>query len=1165
MLNGAIVVFLVGDTLHWSASDLASAALCEYATLRALDYKLGRVDSLELKWDPLQEHIARLGDRHEARILDRLKRGSRVAVLEHVERPHTVENLSAAEQATREAFASDADVIYQPALFDGEFFGYADFVLRTDQGWQVCDAKLARSAKPAALLQLGAYADQVARLGLPLSSTVSLLLGSGDCAEFPVSDVLPVFIERRERLRELLNSHRTTNSPVEWGDDRLIACGTCAECVAAAERHDDVILVAGLRADQRRRLRLAGMKSIGDLASATAKPDGMARSTFEKLRAQAALQWKQMQAVDSDPIDYELTATAPKMLALLPAPSEGDLFFDFEGDPLYDEGDPSRVGLEYLCGMVDSTGKYQHTWAHSFVDERKIFTEFIDLVTARLALHPDLHVYHYAPYETTALKRLAMRYMTREEELDSLLRSEVFVDLYATVRGSLRVAQPSYSIKKLEPLYMGDQLRESDVADGAGSIVAYQEYRNQRHDDPAAATRSLDSLADYNGYDCLSTLRLRDWLLERATDAGVRDQIAARTAKPRTSEPVDDDPLFAALMARSGSDQPSRRTSEQQAYAMLAASIDYYQREEKQFWWEHFDRLGHPIDDWGEARDVFILESAEVLEDWAVPGGRASNARRTLQLVGDWTPGSRPGSAAHVVYATPAPPKSFGPDGSPYAAAEGQLAASNADDPRSVTLTESRKSPDTYADTPVALVPGRPPGATVLADAIHEVANSAARSTAMPSRAVLDLLARRRPRLVSGNPLPVEGSTLEKVVAALVGMTDSYVAIQGPPGAGKTFTGSRVIKELVEKHHWRIGVVAQSHAAVENMLASIVKAGTAPDLVGKAGTKSSSPSWTLITNRKEVRFLDDHVDSGCVVGGTAWTFANAAKIPRDSLDLLVVDEAGQFALAPTISASVAAKRLLLLGDPQQLPQVSQGTHAESVNESALGWLMDGHHTIPGEFGYFLDKTYRMHPALCARVSTLSYDGRLTSADQASERDLNGVAPGLQVIELDHNGNRTESPEEAAEVVTQVRRYLGLLWTNPDDTTTPRRLDVNDILVVAPYNAQVACIQAALDDANLQGVRVGTVDKFQGQEAPIAIVSMTASSHGDVPRGMGFLLNRNRINVAVSRAQWKAIVIRSGSLTSYMPSNVDGVLELGAFIGLCSLGPPNAPQARHRLR
>lgn len=1162
MLNGAIVVFLVGDTLHWSASDLASAALCEYATLRALDYKLGRVDSLELKRDPLQEHIARLGDRHEARILDRLKRGSRVAVLEHVERPHSVENLSAAEQATREAFASDADVIYQPAFFDGEFFGYADFVLRTDEGWQVCDAKLARSAKPAALLQLGAYADQVARLGLPLSPTVSLLLGSGDSADFPGSDVLPVFMERRERLRELLSTHRRSSGPVEWGDDTLVACGACPECEAAAERCNDVILVAGLRADQRRRLRLAGIKSIGDLASATAKPHGMAGSTFEKLRAQAALQWKQMQAVDSDPIDYELTATAPKMFALLPAPSEGDLFFDFEGDPLYDEGDPSRVGLEYLWGMVDSTGDYQCTWAHSFADERKTFTEFVDLVTARLARHPDMHVYHYAPYETTALKRLAMRYMTREEELDSLLRSEVFVDLYATVRGSLRVAQPSYSIKKLEPLYMGDQLREGDVADGAGSIVAYQEYRDQRHDDPAAAARSLDSLADYNGYDCLSTLRLRDWLLERATDAGARDQIVARTAEAKDPEPVADDPLFVTLMAKSGLDQPSRRTSEQQAYAMLAASIDYYRREAKQFWWEHFDRLGHPIDDWGQARDVFIVESAEVLEDWAVPGGKATNARRTLRLIGDWTPGSRPGSESQVVYAAPGPTQSLSPKGSPYASTDSHSAEPDAHDPRVVTLIESRKQAGTFADLPIALVPDRPPPTGTLATAILEVADSAARSTDLPHHAVLDLLARRKPRLLSGGPLSAEGSTLESVVAALVGIEDSYVAIQGPPGAGKTFTGSRVIKELVEKHHWRIGVVAQSHAAVEHMLASIVKAGAAPDSVGKSGTKSSSPSWTLLKDSKEARFLDDHVESGCVVGGTAWTFANARKIPRDSLDLLVVDEAGQFALAPMISASVAAKRLLLLGDPQQLPQVSQGTHAEPVNESALGWLMDGHHTIPAELGYFLDKTYRMHPTLCAKVSTLSYDGRLTSAAQASERTLEGVSPGIQVIELDHNGNRTESPEEAAEVVAQVQRHLGLLWTNPDDTTTPRRLGVNDILVVAPYNAQVACIQAALDAANLQSVRVGTVDKFQGQEAPIAIVSMTASSHGDVPRGMGFLLNRNRINVAISRAQWKAIVIRSASLTSYMPSSVDGVLELGAFVGLCSDRPlPRSSSAR----
>lgn len=468
-----------------------------------------------------------------------------------------------------------------------------------------------------------------------------------------------------------------------------------------------------------------------------------------------------------------------------------------------------------------------------------------------------------------------------------------------------------------------------------------------------------------------------------------------------------------------------------------------------------------------------------------------------------------------------------------------------------MTLTESRKPDETFAATPTALVPGWPPTTRPLADAIREVATVAAGTTGLPNCAAFDLLARRKPRLVSGCPLPMEGSTLEKVVTTLVGMDDSYIAIQGPPGAGKTFMGSRVIKELLDKYHWRIGVVAQSHATVENMLAAIVNAGADRSAVGKPDTQSSAASWTALKSARVRHFLDEHAGSGCVVGGTAWTFANADRIPRGGLDLLVIDEAGQFALAPTISVSVAAKRLLLLGDPQQLPQVSQGSHAEPVNESALGWLMVGHDTIPAEFGYFLAQSYRMHPTLCAKVSSFAYEGRLTSADPASARRLDGTAPGLDVVELDHSGNRTESPEEAAEVVAQVKRHLGLLWTNPDDPLTARPLDVNDVLVAAPYNAQVACVRASLDAAGLHGVRVGTVDKFQGQEAPIAIVSMTASSHGDVPRGMGFLLNRNRINVAISRAQWKTIVIRSNSLTSYMPSSVSGVLELGAFIGLCS--------------
>ncbi len=1161
-------MFLIQDDLHLSASDLTAAADCEYALLRTLDYKLGWADKLAFAQDPLQAHISKLGDLHEQRLLEEFEAAGDLALLGHVAPPYSFALLEEAGDATYRAFQEEPFCVYQAAFFDGEFFGYADFVERADDGWLVCDAKLARQAKPKALLQLGAYAEQIRTLGLPLSSTVSLLLGNGERADYRVADILPVFLERRDRLRDLLDRHRTGDSAVSWGAGGLLACGSCDECKHAAVAANDVMLVAGLRMEQRRKLRAAGVTSVAELAVAT-RPDGMVRATFEKLQSQARLQWKQAQAGPDSPVEHELTASAAKTLALLPGPSAGDLFFDFEGDPLYDEGDPTRVGLEYLWGVMDTQGAYLPIWAHSSADERAALIRFMDLVAERRTQHPDLHIYHYAPYETAALKRLAMRYQTREKELDDLLRSEVFVDLYATVRGSVRVSAPSYSIKKLEPLYMGDQLRsdaEDAVSDGGASVVAYHEYREMRLDDPASAKARLDDLADYNEYDCLSTWRLRDWLLERATDAGVRDQIVPRIKDNQGEELSEHDPVFIDLMARSGPEQRFERTPEQQAFAMLATAIDYYRREHKAYWWEHFERLQHPVDDWTASRDVFVVESAEVTSDWAVPEGRATNARRVLRLVGDWAPGSKVGFGAQVVYAAPCPTKVNGPDGAPYGAGGSDGVVADPHDARVVTLTESRPPGDTFANLPLALVPATPPSSKLIEGAIKEVATAAAvDASGLPASAALDVLARRPPRLRGGVGLPVGGTTIADVVAALVSMDNSYVAIQGPPGTGKTYSGSRVIKELVEKHHWRIGVVAQSHAVVETMLGGIIKAGLDPALVGKSKNETAGFGWTEVKDNVVARagFLEEHDGVGCVLGGTAWTFANAAMIEREGLDLLVIDEAGQFSLAPTIGSAVAAKRLLLLGDPQQLPQVSQGTHAEPVDESALGWLMGGHDILPAEFGYFLGQSYRMHPELCERVSVLSYDGELTAAPAAAKRMLEGVEPGLTVVTLDHTGNRTESPEEAAAVVSHVRNHLGRRWTDPDDPTSPRPLTESDFLVVAPYNAQVSLIRLTLDQAGLAGVRVGTVDKFQGKEAPIVIVSMTASSHGDVPRGMGFLLSRNRVNVAVSRAQWQAALIRSEALTSFMPSSVQGLLELGAFIGLCQ--PSDASDRDHASR
>jgi uncharacterized protein len=353
-----------------------------------------------------------------------------------------------------------------------------------------------------------------------------------------------------------------------------------------------------------------------------------------------------------------------------------------------------------------------------------------------------------------------------------------------------------------------------------------------------------------------------------------------------------------------------------------------------------------------------------------------------------------------------------------------------------------------------------------------------------------------------------------------------------------------VIADLVSNHRWKIGVVAQSHATVENMLAAVVAAGLNRDLVGKvprSGDGVAAVPWTKLTDKSVPDFSGR---PGFVIGGTAWLFSNAGRIPRGSLDLLVIDEAGQFSLASTIAASVGAKRLLLLGDPQQLPQVSQGSHPEPVDESALGWLSEGHDVLPAEFGFFLGVSHRMHPAVCAPVSALSYEGRLSAHD--SDRVLEGIEPGLHGVPTPHTDNSTSSAEEAATVLGIVRDVMDRAWTS-GGSTAPLR--ASDIIVVAPYNAQVELVRHVLDEAGFAGVPVGTVDKFQGREAAVSIVSLAASSAADVPRGLEFLLLANRLNVAVSRAQWAAYLVYSPAITESLPPTVEGLARLSAFIRL----------------
>lgn len=468
-------------------------------------------------------------------------------------------------------------------------------------------------------------------------------------------------------------------------------------------------------------------------------------------------------------------------------------------------------------------------------------------------------------------------------------------------------------------------------------------------------------------------------------------------------------------------------------------------------------------------------------------------------------------------------------------------------------------------DLPVSDEDSEPSEAPSSPRALPSVLDAAASLTGVKS-ASTDLLFRRAPRMkrstsnaknaenlphevdFSGSDLP----TVDAVHAAVRALDHSYVAVQGPPGAGKTFLASHVIARLVAEGA-KVGVVAQSHAVIENlMLACCARDGFDVSRAVRLRGKSVTPDapWSEVSDSELVELISGA--GGLLFGGTVWDYVSERRVPAGSLDVLVVDEAGQFSLTNTVAAARAARSVLLLGDPQQLPQVSTGVHPYPVDVSALGWLSDGAAALDPRFGYFLGESWRMDSALCERVSWLSYDGALASAAATAGRVLQGVAPGVVSYPVEHAGCSVRSVQEAQAVVDCVRELLGREWV-PAAGAEPRPLAAEDCIVVAAYNAQVDCVREALIAAGLAdssgaGVRVGTVDKFQGQEAAVVLVSL-ASSRVDSGRGAGFVLSPNRLNVAVSRGQWQAVLVHSPLVARSVPQDVEEVLALSGFAGL----------------
>ncbi|MEO8336067.1 MAG: TM0106 family RecB-like putative nuclease, partial [bacterium] len=985
-----------------------------------------------------------------------------------------------AHEATRSAMKAGAPVIFQGELRSGDWMGIADFLHRIDgesssapHHYEPWDTKLARSAKPYFILQLCAYADMLEAMQSHRPAKFGFVFGDGTETSFRTAD----FWHYYRRLKQSLETfHR------EWSADKRPdpsldrSHGRWSEAVEKLfEALDHLSLVAYITRSQIVRLREAGIHIVASLAASTGAIPRMSVSTLETLRAQATMQVKSRVA---GRIEWRLRDRDPERprrgLALLPPPSPNDVFFDFEGFP-YAPG-----GLEYLFGVVtvdSGTPVFRDWWAHDRVAEKKAFEQFVDWAYDRWQQDPSLHIYHYAAYEKTALCRLMTTYGTREEQVDDLLRNEVLVDLLPIVRQGTVIGTPSYSLKYVEHLYM--PVRTEGVVSAGGSVVEYQNWIDTQN--PAI----LDRIRAYNKVDCESTAGLRDWLLARQKEAGI-EYLPPEPPKPKeveSSATVLAEKLLARAEGESG--EAARITS------LLAWLLEFHRREEKPWWWKFYDRM--------KATEQELYDDIECLAGLE----RTSTPPRPV----------RRSTAFEYRFDADQDTRVDAGDGYALAGTDKLKCSVERFVDRDqglieLTIGSGKTLPGLISLIPGSTIPTKPLRESIL----RFVTRWAENPNCHP--AIADLLARRAPRLLGD-------ATLSDPVNGVRSLDDSTLCIQGPPGTGKTTIATEMILALIADGK-RVGVVANGHQVVLNLMERIAELGDRRGINPRLVKVTGDDDHPLIVSGRMKRVeskeaADELAEGPLVIGGTAWAFARPELDGK--LDYLFIEEAGQFSIANAVAAGVAAKNLVLLGDQMQLSQPTQGAHPGDSGKSALEYFLEHRATIPPELGVFLGQSHRMHPDVCRLISESYYDGRLHSAPAAStHRIIGGTGTsidqesGVRFVPVDHDGCTQDSECEVDEITGIVRELLGCDVTVKGEPVRP--MTIADILIVAPFNMQVRALKRRLGTT----ARIGTVDKFQGQEAPVVIVSMCASTLDDAPRGPAFLLSKNRLNVAISRAQ-----------------------------------------------
>eukprot|EP00456_Euglypha_rotunda_P066035 TRINITY_DN567_c0_g2_i11.p1 TRINITY_DN567_c0_g2~~TRINITY_DN567_c0_g2_i11.p1 ORF type:complete len:1150 (+),score=174.60 TRINITY_DN567_c0_g2_i11:25069-28518(+) len=1075
-----------------------------------LGVTVGRLACLPDENDSQGKLVASMGMEHEAAFLRQLlDQGCQVEDIKDVAADGQIE-------ATIVAMRQGAEFIYQGRLKEGRFEGFADFLVRVlgeskfgEHRYEVLDTKLARTVKPYFIVQLCSYSEMLKSIQGIMPTEFSVVLGNNQKQQLAVRKFIYYF---RSLRRTFLGFHDTFSA------DRFPHPGLSTShgrwstfATQFLEATDHLSQIATITRNQIKRLESAGIATMNSLAntSETFVP-GLAQPVLERLKVQARLQVKSK--VSETPL-YEIQQSDPanprRGLALLPPASPSDVFFDIEGFPLVADG------LEYLLGAIcfeHGDTRFIDWWAHNQQQERRAFQEFVDWLHGRWKSDPSMHVYHYAAYEVSAMRRLMGKHATREDKVDDLLRNHVFVDLYTVVRQGLIVGTDGYSLKDIESLYM--KHRGGEVTTAGDSVVAYHAWIESGQSEDWRASSLLKEIRDYNKIDCESTCLLAEWL--RKVQVQQRKKfIPPPPPKERGDNEADSSSArLAEALRQDIYDGQVANPETKRVQELLSQLLEFHWREAKPIFWRMFAR--------------HEMTELELFDDFDCLSGleRTTTPPRQVKK-----------SKSYEYKFDPDQNTKLHEESTCFFAHDLSVTATIEKLSMEEGLIEIRLGPT--RDKPpkrLSLIPNEYVSADSIAEAVYRYVEAWSQGTIL-SQAVHQLLHRLPPTLHghNGGPIiPANSNLLTATVDVVRRMKSTVLCIQGPPGTGKTYTAAEAILRLLQDGR-RIGVTANSHKVILNILRAVHEAMQRARVVFRLVKVGSSEDDSLIASG-----IIENVESGdaagtlgtgpVLMGGTAWLFSRPDL--QGEFDYLFVDEAGQFSLANTVAVGLSARNLVLVGDQMQLAQPLLGSHPGDSGESALNYLLDGRATIPPEMGVLLDQTWRMHPDICGFISAAFYEGRLRSHPQtASQRiESNGTLltknAGILILPVTHEGN-SQASEEEAEVIGHIVAELLQARVHDAGEVQPRTITTDDILVVAPFNMQVRLLKRRLGGQ----IKVGSIDKFQGQEAHVVIISMCSSTLEDSPRGAEFLLEPNRLNVAVSRAKSLAIVVANPELIS----------------------------------